>query len=535
MDSHILETFPVSYSYSDFTNWSKEVTGSHILTCAPANQQELLAVVNWAYKNNYHVRPVGMKHNWSTLTIANGDNNSSVLLVDLTKKLTKVSITKEGEHGFVTAQTGIAMQTLMTELEKQKLGFYATPAPGDLTLGGVLAIGGHGTCIPAAEEALAEGGSYGSVSNSIVSLSAVVWNAQSGEYELKTFKRDDAEIAAFMVHVGRALIFEATLQVPRNRRLRCQSYVNVPAKELFAAEDSGQRTFTHFLEQCGRAEIIWFPFTENPWLKIWTLEDHYPVTAKPVNAPFNYPFSDNLPVQISDLIKKINNGAPEFTPDLGKAQMELVSIGLGATLSGDLWGWSKDLLLYVKPSTLRVTANGYAIITRRDNIQRVLNDFAVKYEEMVSRYKERNSYPMNGPIEVRVTGLDKARDSTVANAVTADLSAIRPVDDKPEWDTAIWLDILTMPDTPDANKFYHEMETWIYSHFSGDYATVRVEWSKGWAYTDQAAWAADEVMSKEIPQSFGGSWQHARDVLDKYDPHYLFSSPLINTFFNSEK
>ncbi len=38
---------------------------------------------------------------------------------------------------------------------------------------------------------------------------------------------------------------------------------------------------------------------------------------------------------------KINNGHPELTPTLGKAQMELVSIGLGATVSADLWGGAR--------------------------------------------------------------------------------------------------------------------------------------------------------------------------------------------------
>lgn len=541
MENSNLKNFPLGSYYSDITNWSKEISGSHILTCAPKNEQELLSAINWAYENDYCARPVGMKHNWSPLTIANGNNNGNVLLIDLTKEIKKVTIKKEGEKGYVTAQTGVSMQNLLTLLEKSKLGLYATPAPGDLTLGGVLAIGGHGTCIPADGEALSEFGSYGSVSNSIIALKAVVWNSETAQYELREFKRDDPEISAFLVHVGRAFIYEVTLQAPRNRRLRCQSFVNVPATELFSIEGTSQRTFSHFLDQCGRVEVIWFPFTEKPWLKIWTLEDKYPKTSKPTNGPFNYPFSDNLPVQISDLIKKINNGFPELTPALGQAQMEVVSIGLGATISTDLWGWSKDLLLYVKPTTLRVTANGYAIITKRSNIQQVLHEFAEKYESMVGEYQKINSFPMNGPIEIRVTGLDKPQESVVANAVAADLSATAPVDDKPDWDTAIWLDILTMPDTPDANKFYSEMEKWIYSHFSGDYATVRVEWSKGWGYTESSAWSDKQVISQEVPKSFGAGsekndrWQHAHDILFKYDPHYIFSSPLLDMLFEKSK
>ncbi|MDP8774786.1 cholesterol oxidase substrate-binding domain-containing protein [Serratia marcescens] len=540
MTGSSLNTFPVGYEYVNFVNWSKEISGNHILTCYPQNTDELLAVINWAHENKYCVRPVGIKHNWSPLVIANGEDNSNVVLIDLTRKFKNISINKVGEHGYVTAQTGVTMQALLTELEKKKLGFYATPAPGDLTLGGVLAIGGHGTCVPAKDEPLAEFASFGSVSNSVVSLKAVVWDQAQSKYELKEFTRDNAESSAFLVHVGRAFISEVTLQVPRNRRLRCQSYVNVTAADLFSTASTTKNTFSHFLDLCGRVEVIWFPFTEKPWLKVWKQEDSFPKVSKPVNGPFNYPFSDNLPVKISDIIKKINNGHPELTPTLGKAQMELVSIGLGATVSADLWGWSKDLLLYVKPTTLRVTANGYAIITKRSNIQNVLHDFTKKYEEMVADYQRKNSFPMNGPIEIRVTGLDSAKESAVANAIAPDLSAIRPVESHPEWDVAIWLDILTMPDTPDANKFYSEMEKWIFSHYAGDYATVRVEWSKGWGYTSQAAWQDKTVLEVNIPRSFNAgagnndSWNHACNVLNKYDPHNVFSSPLTKAVFKQK-
>lgn len=45
-------------------------------------------------------------------------------------------------------QTGACMLEILTFLEKYRLGLYAVPAPGDLTIGGVLAIGGHGTGVP---------------------------------------------------------------------------------------------------------------------------------------------------------------------------------------------------------------------------------------------------------------------------------------------------------------------------------------------------------------------------------------------------
>lgn len=531
--STALASFPIRYSYTDFLNWSEETQGKHILSCAPASAAELLKVVNWAYQNQFRVRPVGEMHNWSQLTIANGDSNGNVLLVDMKKYLKKMTIAMAGENATCTAQAGILMEDFMTALEKKKLCPLSTPAPGDLTLGGVLAIGGHGTCLPAVNEAPSAYGTFGSLSNAIVSLTAVVWNEATRQYELKTFMRNESEASAFLVHAGRALIFEVTLQVPRNKRLRCQSYTNVPASELFARSAPGVRTFSHFLDQSGRGEIIWFPFTENPWLKIWTVTPSYPLASKRVSAPFNYPFSDRVPKALVDIIKEINTGHPDKTPAMGQLQNELVNIGLGATLGFDLWGWSKDVLLYVRPDTLRVTANGYAIITKRANIQNVLNDFYEKYNEMVADYKSRNSYPMNGPIEVRVTGLDRPSESIVSGAVAPALSAARPVDDRPDWDVAIWLDILTMPGTPDSNQFYQEMEEWIFEHFSGDYAHTRIEWSKGWGYTRAGAWTSEDVINRLLPESLSTSWQDAVTTLNSYDPHNLFYSPLIEKVFSN--
>lgn len=225
-----------------------------------------------------------------------------------------------------------------------------------------------------------------------------------------------------------------------------------------------------------------FPFVDKAWLKVWTVTDSYPTAAKPVHQPFNYPFCDKIPSQVSDFVKSIFSNHQEVTPALCQKLNEIVQVGLGASISGDLWGWSKDLLLYVKPSTLRITANGYAIVTKRENIQKVLNEFYSKYKEMLTSYQNANSFPINCPIEIRVTGLDNAEETGIANAATASLSANRPDSLHPEWDVAIWLDVLTMPGTPD-----------------------------------------DEY-----------GWRYALKTLSKYDPHHLFSSPLIKKIFQEK-
>jgi FAD/FMN-containing dehydrogenase len=190
--------------------------------------------------------------------------------------------------------------------------------------------------------------------------------------------------------------------------------------------------------------------------------------------------------------------------------------------------------LYVKPTTLRVTANGYAVLTSRSNIQRVVNEFVNRYQTQIAAYQAAGNYPMNGPVEIRVSGLDKPADIGLSSAGAGQLSALRPRPDQTAWDVAVWFDILTIPGTPTANQFYREMEQWMFSNYSGSYAMVRPEWSKGWAYTNAAAWADPVALTTTIPNAYktgqatGDNWDTALATLDQHDPHRIFSSPLLD-------
>ena len=81
---------------------------------------------------------------------------------------------------------------------------------------------------------------------------------------------------------------------------------------------------------------------------------------------------------------------------------------------------------------------------------------------------------------------------------------------------------------------YAATEQWMISNYSGSYAAVRPEWSKGWAYTTTAAWSDPTMLSTTIPnayragQAVGDNWDTALATLDEYNPHRVFSSPLLN-------
>ncbi|ANS62714.1 cholesterol oxidase [Streptomyces lincolnensis] len=528
-----LPEFPAGIALyrSAYRNWVGEITADGLWACAPADTGQTVAVVNWARRHGWRVRPRGSSHGWSPLTITEGTpSDAPVLLVDTAAHLTGLAL----ESGTsVRAGTGVTLETLLTYLEEHGLGVTAAPAPGVLTLGGALAIDAHGTAVPAEGEQRLPGQTYGSLSNRVLSLTAVVWDEDAGAYAARTFRRDEPDCAALLTHLGRVLVTEVVLRVGANSDLRCVSRVDIPAGELFAAPGTDGRTFASFLEESGRVEAIWFAFTEFPWLKVWSVSPTKPLTSRRVTRPYNYPFSDNIPTLVADLAgRMVSDAAWYLAPVLGNAQYDTAALGLVATLSADIWGPSKNTLLYLRPTTLRVTANGYAVHTTRDQVQRVVSEFTAFYRQRLTAYAAQGRFPVNGSVEIRVTGLDDPAHAELDGARTPLLSALRPSEEHPEWDTAVWLDILTLPGTPHAEAFLREIERFLLDSHDGRHALTRVEWSKGWAYTEEAVWQDEEVIGTTVPASFGETvWGQAAGTFDRLDPHRVFGNDFLDRLF----
>lgn len=528
-----LPDFPaeVALYRSTYRNWVGEITADGLWACAPGGPEQVVAVVNWAWRHGRRVRARGASHGWSPLTITPGTaSDAPVLLVDTAAHLTGLSLKSPTS---VRAGAGVTLEALLTYLEEHGLGVTATPAPGNLTVGGALAVDAHGTAVPARGERRMPGHTYGSLSNLVLSLTAVVWDEDSGAYTLRTYDRDEADCAALLTHLGRSLVTEVVLRVGANTNLRCVSRTDIPAGELFGAPGAGGRTFESFLDRAGRVETIWFAFTENPWLKVWSVSPTRPLTSRHVSRPYNYPFSDSVPTPVAELVGRIvSDGAWYLAPVLGNAQYDAAALGLVATLSADIWGPSKNTLLYLRPTTLRIATNGCAVLTGRGQVQRVVAEFTAFYRERLAAYAARGRFPVNGSVEIRVTGLDDPADVGVDGARTPLLSALRPPVDRPEWDTAVWLNVLTLPGTPYAEAFLREIERFVLRTFDGGYAMARVEWSKGYAYTDDAAWSDGEVLGSVVPGSFGEEgWGQAAGVLERLDPHRVFGNAFLDRLF----
>lgn len=412
-------TIPVQLS--PYTNWAQTITASQIWTCQPADADDVVAVCNWAKAQSpvWQVRAKGCAHGWSPLTIVEGlAAGANVILVDTTVSMNKMTFLPANgtTPAMIEAQPGVRMENLLRLLQYQPggkgsapgFGFAHVPAPGSITIGGVLAINGHGTAVPNANENFAT--AYGSMSNQITAFTAVVSSDTAPfDYELRKFQRGDPDASALLAHAGRAFIVSVTLQVIDNYNLRCQSFTDIDASTLFAAPNGPTppaNSLASFLAASGRVEAIWFPFTDAPWFKVWTVTPTQPAGSKAVSNPYNYAFADSVPSWVTTMIKQITTTSPDLTPTFTKAFANFSSLALSVGNLTDLWGPSMNTLLYVQDGTLPVTANGYAVQMKQADVQRAVHDFWTEFESLVASYAAKGQYPVNAPLEIRVTGLD---------------------------------------------------------------------------------------------------------------------------------
>ena len=516
-----------------FQNWSKRMVIDDLWTCAPRSAEDVVRLANWAHRHGWKLRARGAMHNWSPICVTPDVTcDSRVVLADTRQHLTDVKVLS-GKPAAVRADAGVTMLEMTERLEAAGLGLAGLPATGDITVAGGLAIGVHGATVGGRNEQPKPGQTFGSLANLVVSLTAVVWSRRRGRYVLRTFDRSELDTKALLVHLGRTFITSVTLRVGVDDNLRCVSHLDIPWTELFAQPGSSGRTFESFIEDAGRAEAIWLPFTENPWFKVWSVAPSLPAGSRVATEPFNYPFSDNMPEPVTDLIDEIVTGNGAATPLFGQTQYEAVVVGLTALDAYDLWGPSRNTLFYIKQTTLRVDALGYAVVTKRSNIQRVLSQFAARHVRRLEELRAAGQFPVNGPVEIRISGIDQPTDVGVPGAEAPSIAATSPRRANPDWDVTIWINVLMLPGSPGQAAYCREMERWMRSKFRG-YAVMRPEWSKTWAATNDDLWADGPTLKRLIPRNASAgrradeNWEWTRKRLNHHDPHRIFSNDFLD-------
>jgi FAD/FMN-containing dehydrogenase len=518
-----------------FENWALEIIVDDLWTCAPRTADDVVRLANWAHKAGWRLRPRGHMHGWSPFTVRPGlPGQDRTVLVDTTSHLTGITMASSSPAA-VRAQAGASLDDMLDVIAQHGHGLAATPAVGSVTLGGMLAIDAHGASLPAHGEHRAAGHTYGSLSNLVLSIDAVVWDRKHKRYKVRTFHRDHPDCKALLVNLGRVFITEATLRVGPAQTMRCVSSVDIPNGRLFAPPGGhGPDRFADFVEETGRVEAILFPHTDSPWLKVWSLAPKKPKSARVVTGPYNYPFSDSVPPEVTNPAGRIVAGDSWMTPEFGRVMYTVAAGGLAATNSADIWGAANDVTRYIRATTLRYCELGFTVITERRRVQQVLSAFFDMVDGLVGEFEERGLYPLNGPIELRCCGLDHPADSGAEGAESPVLSAVRPHPDHPEWNTAIWLNTLTFAGTPGAPEFLRRIEQWVFRTQNGNKGIVRPEWSKGWAYSGTSTWADRRMLRHVIPNAYRAGrepdddWDWAVKTFDRLDPHRVFTNAFMD-------
>lgn len=484
-----------------YQNSAGNIQVDALWTATPKNAEEVAALANWAKAQGWTLRPRGYAHAHAPITISGAEENyAKVLLLDLRNGLTRLDVTT-GPKPSVTVGAGVTQEELLNALSSRGLGLTSHSARGEITVGGMLAVADHGTGIPVKGQTTPEGRSYGSVANLVLEVEAVVYDSGLAKYVVKRYRRDRQKCGAILSNLGRVCITEAKLMVAQEENVRCQSRMDIELSELMAAPGSTGKTAMSFIDKTGRIEITHYPYTRHSWLKVWTSSHLKPHESKEVTAPYNFPFADEPSSGITNLARSVANGAVGLTPLLGSVQWSHTSYGLRNNKVSDIWGSAKDVMLYTRPSTLRMDSSGHSVLCQRKDIQRVLHEFYTKFNELTTKYRRKYLFPASGPLNIRVTGVDSAQDTGVAGGSQVNLSPCRPVEAAPQWDCVVHFEVQSIPGTRGANDFYTELETWIFDHYKGSYARARVAWPCGWGYTAEGPWKSRSILQAKLPAS----------------------------------
>ncbi|MBN2280188.1 MAG: FAD-binding protein [Candidatus Marinimicrobia bacterium] len=209
-----------------WSSWNGNIRHSYENLFFPDTENEIVKIV----KNAQKLRVVGTGK--SSADIAAGTST----LVSLEKYNQILSIDHKSHR--ITVQSGILLKTLLQEMEKNGLAFPALPDIDDITVGGAIATGTHGT-----------GKNAQSLSEYIVALKMV--NASG---EIDTIQSGDPALGAYKISLGLlGVITEITFQcIPR----KVMSISERPMKD-----DLWLAAYKRMLQENDFLRILWLPHT----------------------------------------------------------------------------------------------------------------------------------------------------------------------------------------------------------------------------------------------------------------------------------
>jgi hypothetical protein len=528
-----------------FEDWSEYTKVDGVAAVTAGTADDVVKLCNQAASNGYKVRALGHAHNWSPLILQpSTPPNPRVVLVD-TSKLVSKSAEVVGGQLQATFGAGTTLEAATEFLESLDnhgasdapgYSFLNMPTPGSLTLGGILAVGGHGTSVPWRQQ---EPDLMGCLSNMIVSFKAVTTDPDdpsSTEYAIREFHRADPDASAFLVHLGRAFITEVTLAAVPNYYLQLTNLF--PDMEEVMAPPATtslpENALASLLDAHGRVEVIWFPYQPLAWVQCNTRQPKK--TGTQVPGPYNFDWMNWITRAESDALRTLFAGHPGLVPEFMVAEAGDAFLHMhGKVLNGT----ARDLEIYLTDSTLRMTACGYVLQLPRSEVQAAAFEYYTQLQSLLTSYQRKGQHPINGAVEIRCTTIDRQQDLEVAGARPPALAATHSADpNDPALDTVLWVDVLTFPQAPGSAQFFMDLERWMIKTWGArNPGRLRPEWSKGWAYTDAGPWTDASLIEDWIPSVYNSvtdtlTFDWAKQTLAKYDKASIFANPFLDTLFS---
>jgi FAD/FMN-containing dehydrogenase len=502
---------PLALEPRDYENWSRMIRVTGVPTATPQSDEEALALVRWAAQEGYRVRPMGAFHTWSPLAF---EEASRVIAVDQSRMTGLIDFAYDPvpaatfRAGTTLAEAVRALEAIDNRGASEAPGWAWPDYPGvpDVTIGGMLAIGAHGAGIRQRED---QPDLFGTVSNLVIGFRAIV--SDGDDYVIREFRRDEPEAAALLVHLGAAYLLSVTMRVVPNSYLGRR--VDYPDWEVAYAPTPAAGSMQALVEEHGRVQALWFPFTQTPLVQHFTEEGY--VEGPRVTEPLTVRLSPDLPTAFTTAFTQTLAHLPWHTPLVERATLrEMRHL---SPPDHEWHGTSGNMLLYVQHDTLRVVSLAYAVHVRAGAVQAAIHDIAHHFDQMLHDYAHAGHDPINSCLEMRVTDVDRADAVGVPGAVPALLSPGLPLGDS---ERVIWIDLVTTPGMPLAWQFYAEYEAWLWERFPG---SLRPEWSKAWAVSAEGPWTDPTVLAwvREAIRPAVATW-------DALDARGVFGSPLLD-------
>ncbi|GFY46877.1 l-gulonolactone oxidase [Trichonephila inaurata madagascariensis] len=217
-----------------FKNWAETFECVPELFFAPKSQEEIAQILDLAREENKKVRVVGSKHSPSDIACTNGfmiSLQNFNKLVEVDKKLLRVKV-----------QAGMKLTELNDILYSHNLGLSVLGSVSDITIGGAISVGTHGTGIE-----------YGVLSSYITEMELMLSNNDvikvSPEKDFDVFQATVCSLGSF------GIILTVTIQCEQAFNLHMRQY-GLPLKDVVENLDVHLTGSDHF-------RFMWFPYTDN--------------------------------------------------------------------------------------------------------------------------------------------------------------------------------------------------------------------------------------------------------------------------------